>query len=66
MGFEKRGDVCQDLRGRACKTSFGRFLNGAAPAALVEGVDLYGAGGETVEKGAVGGIAVVTETVDKD
>lgn len=64
--FDKGGDVCENLGSWACETLLGRFLHGATPAALVEGVDLNRAGGQLLEEGAVGSVAVVAETMDKD
>lgn len=66
MRLDERGDVREDLGCGAGEALLGGFLDGAAPAALVEGVDLDGAGGELAEEGPVGGVAVVAEAVDED
>lgn len=66
LGLDDGGDICKNLGGWACETVLRRLLHGAAPAALVEGVDLYRAGGKFFEEGPVGGVAVVTEAMDKD
>lgn len=66
VSFDEGGDVCEDLGTWACEALLRRFLHGAAPAALVKGVDLDRAGGQLVEEGAVGRVAVVAEAMDKD
>lgn len=66
MRVDERGDVCENLGSWACKTLLRRFLHGAAPAALVEGVDLYCTGGQLFEEGAVGRVAMVAEAMNED
>lgn len=52
-GGEDGGDVVQDERGRAREAALARVRDGAAPAALVEGVRFDAVAGEGREEGVV-------------
>ena len=65
MRRDECSDIIEDLRRWASQTTIRVLMDGATPAALVEGVDEDILNGETVEKLGVT-VAVVTKAMEEE